>query len=107
MTTGSNPTGRPELGGTWYKAEDAPPCADKYPAVVSFAPGTYRGTRGAGQGFVWWDAGTYHVEDGTRLQLSVATDELVEYEIQLAGDVLAIIDPDGCRFTYHRVAPSG
>ena len=39
MTTGSTDTGRPELGGTWHKAEDAPPCADKYPAVLSFAPG--------------------------------------------------------------------
>lgn len=105
MTTGDHLATGPDLVGAWLKAAEAPPCADKYPATLSFATGTYRGARGEGQGFVWWDAGTYHVHNETRLQLSVATDELVNYEIHLDGDVLAVVDPDGCHFTYRRKPP--
>jgi hypothetical protein len=94
------------LSGTWHKV-DAPPCALKYPDTLTFATGTYRGTRGDDQRYVWWDAGTYRVEDGGRLLLSVASDEVVTYEIQLDGDVLAVVDPDGCRFSYQRVEPAG
>jgi hypothetical protein len=106
MTTGDRTT-NPDLSGTWRKAADAPPCADRYPATLSFGPGTYRGTRGEEQGFIWWDAGTYRVEDATQLRLSVATDELVNYEIRVDRDLLTVVDPDGCRFTYLRVEPPG
>ena len=107
MTTDDHPGTNPELSGTWRKAHDAPQCADGYPATLSFGRGTYRGARGEGQGFIRWDAGTYRVDDGTQLRLSTATDELVDYEVRLDGDVLTVVDPDGCRFTYLRVEPPG
>jgi hypothetical protein len=92
----------PELVGSWRKV-DAPECAQKYPDVLTFSTGTYRGARGAEQGFIWWDAGMYRLEDPRRLVLSVATDELVTYQVHLEGDVLQLVDPDGCRFSYQRV----
>lgn len=95
-----------ELAGRWRKV-DAPACAGKYPDTVTFSTGTYRGARGAAQGFIWWDAGIYRVEDQRRLLLSTATDELVTYEIHLDGDVLSVVDPDGCRFSYQRVRLPG
>jgi hypothetical protein len=94
----------PELVGLWRKV-DAPPCADRYPDSLTFSTGTYRGARGEGQGFVWWDAGSYRVENDRSLVLSVATDELVAYDIHLEGDRLDVVDPDGCRFSYQRVQP--
>ena len=101
------PTHEPDLVGTWEKV-DAPECAQRYPHSLTFAPGTtYRGVRGPAQGFVCWDAGIYRVEDRNRLVLSTATDELVPYEIRLDGDVLTVVDPDGCRFSYRRVRPPG
>ena len=95
-----------ELAGSWRKV-DAPACAEKYPDSLTFSTGTYRGARGEAQGFIWWDAGIYRVEGQRRLLLSVATDELVTYEVHLDGDVLAVVDSEGCRFFYHRVAPTG
>ena len=95
---------QPELVGNWRKL-DAPACAEKYPDSLTFSPGTYRGARGPAQGFVWWDAGIYRVEEQNRLLLSVATDELVTYEIHIKGDTFTVVDPDGCRFSYQRVPP--
>lgn len=46
----------PAMVGTWMKATTAA-CADRYPATLAFSTGTCRGTRGPGQGIVWWDAG--------------------------------------------------
>jgi hypothetical protein len=97
---------RINLAGTWRK-KDAPPCADKYPDALAFSTGTYRGTRGEQQGFIWWDAGIYRMEGERRLLLSTANDELVAYEVQLDGDILAVADPDGCRFSYRRARPPG
>jgi hypothetical protein len=93
-----------ELTGSWRK-RDAPGCADRYPDVLTFSTGTYRGTRGEGQGFIWWDAGIYRIEGDRRLVLSVATDELVGYEVRRVGDVLEVVDSEGCRFSYQRIAP--
>jgi hypothetical protein len=89
------------LVGAWRKVS-APSCAEKYPDTVTFSTGTYRGTRGAGQGMVWWDAGIYRLENPDTLVLGVATDELITYRIELEGDQLNVTDPDGCRFTYQR-----
>jgi hypothetical protein len=104
-------TERPEgpkidLAGAWRK-KDAPACADKYPDSLTFSTGTYRGARGDQQGFIWWDAGIYRMEGERRLLLSTASDELTAYEVQLHGDVLAVVDPDGCRFSYQRARPPG
>ncbi|MGY1695677.1 MULTISPECIES: hypothetical protein [unclassified Geodermatophilus] len=92
------------LTGSWRKV-DAPACADRYPDVLTFSTGTYRGARGPEQAGIWWDAGIYRLEDDRRLVLSVATDELVAYQVHRRGDVLEVVDPDGCRFSYRRIAP--
>jgi len=99
-------TDRPSLAGTWRKV-DAPDCADRYPNHLTFEAGTYRGQRGEGQGFIWWDAGIYRLEGETDLVLSVATDELVRYRATVDGDRLHVVDPDGCRFTYERERSPG
>ena len=87
--------------GTWTKATTAA-CADKYPATLTFSTGTYRGTRGPGQGMVWWDAGIYRLEDSRTLVVGTATDELVTYQIALQADHFDVTDADGCRVTYRR-----
>jgi hypothetical protein len=51
---------------------------------------------------IWWDAGIYRVEQGSTLVLSVATDELVRYSIDLRGDLMEVTDNDGCHFSYRR-----
>jgi hypothetical protein len=89
------------LVGTWRKTTGAS-CADKYPAVLTFSTGTYRGTRAPDQGMVWWDAGIYRLEDDRTLVLGTATDELVTYQFVLQGNEFEAIDPDGCRVTYQR-----
>ena len=94
----------PTLVGSWRKITTSA-CANKYPEKISFAVGTYSGTRGPGQPFVWWDAGIYRVEDETTLVLGTATDELVAYKIQLSTDRLDVTDADGCRFSYQREKP--
>lgn len=89
------------LVGTWKKV-GAPSCADKYPETISFQTGTYRGTRGAGQGMIWWDAGIYRIEGSNTLVVGTATDELIRYEVTLQGDRLEVADAEGCRFAYQR-----
>lgn len=106
MTGPGEAVQRPELVGTWHKVT-TDPCAEKYPATITFSTGTYRGSRGPGQGMVWWDAGIYRLEGPRALVLSVATDELVRYEIDVRGDRIDVIDADGCRFAYRREAPPG
>ena len=89
--------------GSWSKVTtDA--CADKYPATMTFSTGTYRGARGADQGFVSWDAGIYRLEDAHTLVVGTATDEIVKYRITLHADRFEFTDADGCRVTYRRDA---
>lgn len=107
MTSRSD-SGQQLLAGEWRKADDAPECARRYPDHLTFSTGTtYRGQRGEGQGFIWWDAGTYRLEGENDLLLTVATDELVRYQVTVDGDRLDAEDPDGCRFSYRRVRPPG
>jgi hypothetical protein len=87
--------------GTWKKTT-ASACADKYPATLTFSTGTYRGTRGEGQGMVWWDAGIYRLEDSNTLVVGTATDELVTYHISLQADRFEFTDSDDCLVTYRR-----
>ncbi|MET0163798.1 MAG: hypothetical protein ABW318_02185 [Vicinamibacterales bacterium] len=87
--------------GTWTKTTTAA-CADKYPATITFATGTYRGTRGPGQGMVWWDAGIYRLEDTSTLVVGTATDELVTYQIALHAERCEVTDSEGCLVTYRR-----
>ncbi|MDM0109654.1 hypothetical protein QTH97_32370 [Variovorax sp. J22R24] len=100
-------TGQEQQGplvGRWEKVTTHA-CAEKYPQGITFSTGTYRGTRGPGQGMVWWDAGIYRVEGPQTLLLSVATDELVTYRLDYRSDWFEATDPDGCRFEYRRVVP--
>ena len=69
---------------------------------VTFSGGTYRGTRGPGQGMVWWDAGIYRLEDTKTLVVGTATDELVTYQIALQVDRFEVTDSEGCLVTYRR-----
>ncbi|MCK1383582.1 hypothetical protein [Bradyrhizobium sp. 21] len=89
------------LVGTWTKAT-ASACADKYPATVIFSTGTYRGTRGPGQGMVWWDAGIYRLEDSKTLVVGTATDELVTYQFSLQADQFEFTDSESCHVIYRR-----
>jgi hypothetical protein len=93
------------LIGRWEKLP-AMPCAEKYPYIITFSKGTYRGARGPGQGMVWWDAGIYRLEGPRTLMLTVATDELLAYSIDLHADRFDVIDSDGCRFSYRRTPPA-
>ena len=95
---------RATLEGAWSKVStDA--CADKYPAAITFAASTYRGTRSPTQGMIWWDAGIYRLEGPRTLLLAVATDELVRYELTLQTDEFEVTDAEGCRVTYRRASP--
>ena len=96
------PTDTPRLIGTWKRTGTAA-CAEKYPATLTFAEGTYRGTRGPGQGMIWWDAGSYHFDGPHTLALTTATDALVRYEIRVEAAAFEVVDPEGCRFRYERV----
>src|SRR5215217_4113905 len=60
----TDPSAPVDLTGEWCQLDDQPECAAAYPRSLTFGTGTYRGTRGEGQGFVRWDAGTYRVVAG-------------------------------------------
>jgi hypothetical protein len=91
------------LTGRWWR-ETTDECAGRYPAEVSFAPGTtYLGTRGADQGMVVWDAGIYRLEEDDRaLVVSTSSDELVSYPVRIEGDRMSFVDSEGCEVTYRR-----
>jgi hypothetical protein len=93
------------LVGVWKKVGTSP-CDEKYPDTITFQTGTYRGTRGPGQGMIWWDAGIYRLEDAQTLVVGTATDELVRYRIERHGDRLTVTDHEGCHFTYRRQSAS-
>ena len=91
----------PSLIGRWRRTT-APTGADKYPEVLTFSGGTYRGSRGPGQGMIVWDAGIYRFEGPHRLVVGTASDELVTYDVRLANDELQVTDAAGCSFAYRR-----
>ena len=95
------------LAGRWVR-ESTDECAERYPAEVTFNPGTtYLGTRGADQGMVVWDAGIYRLEDdGRTLVMSTSSDELVSYPVRIEDDAMSIVDADGCAVTYRRADTS-
>jgi hypothetical protein len=103
--TNSNPAAV-SLVGQWSRVVDDP-CALAYPATITFGASTYRGTRSAKQGMIWWDAGIYRVEAPNTLIIATATDELVGYAITVQGDGFAFTDANGCRVAYRRERTKG
>jgi hypothetical protein len=91
------------LVGSWTR-RTSEACADKYPAALTFAAGTYRGSRGQSQGMILWDAGIYRLEDSRTLVMGTASDELVTYSIALHDDRFEVTDSEGCRVSYARDA---
>ena len=102
MPSSSHPDAE-ALVGRWVR-ESTDGCAERYPAEVTFNPGTtYLGVRGADQGMVVWDAGIYRLEDdGRTLVMSTSSDELVSYPVRFEGDAMSVVDADGCAVTYRR-----
>jgi hypothetical protein len=94
--------GLPDLIGRWRR-RPGDPCGERYPAEIDFSEARYQGTRGEGQGMIWWDVGTYRLVDRTTLTISTATDEVVTCSVELGDDELSVTDPDGCWFVYERI----
>lgn len=88
------------LAGPWTRVGGD----DAFPDHLEFSVGTYLGTRGAGQGFVVWDAGIYRVEGPDRVRIQGASDEVVEYQWSQTGDQVRFVDPGGRQVTYRRAA---
>lgn len=104
MTTSSDPTsGLPDLRGRWLRLTTEG-YAEQYPVEVTFAVGTFLGSRAEHQGMILWDAGIYRIEDDQTLTLSTSSDELVTYPIAVEGTTLTVRTPDG-DVAYERVEP--
>jgi hypothetical protein len=92
------------LIGSWEK-EPGGECDRHYPDFLEFSQATYRGTKGEGQDFIVWDAGTWQMEGPDQVRISTASDELVVYQVTATDDVLTFRDPEGCQFSYRRLHP--
>jgi hypothetical protein len=91
------------ITGQWKKISSGE-CAGKYPDEIQFYDHPrFLAKKGPNQDFIIWDAGGYRLTDSGQLQIQIATDQQVLYEFSLAGDVLRLIDEDGCEFKYQRV----
>jgi hypothetical protein len=92
-----------KLTGKWKKVSTEQ-CGEGYPDEIEFSEGPrYLGKKGPGQGFIWWDAGTYEVTGQNMVKISTATDEQVSYRFTTSGDVLTFVDNNGCEFRYRRL----
>ncbi|MFI7413616.1 hypothetical protein ACIBU0_33655 [Streptomyces sp. NPDC049627] len=100
--------GESALVGRWVKMPreetSGAACDRRYPEILEFLPGTYLGTRGAGQGFIVWDAGIWREDGPGAVRIATASDELAQYGYVLSDDVLTFRDADGCEFSYRRAA---
>lgn len=91
------------LAGKWKKLSSGQ-CDQKYPEEIEFFEGRrYLAKKGAGQGFIWWDAGTYEVVGERQVKMSVATDAQVLYKFSISGEVLTFVDDEGCEFKFQRL----
>jgi hypothetical protein len=90
------------LRGTWRKVSSKD-CDRQYPDEIEFRDATYLGRKGAGQGFIVWDAGGFQVVAPDEVKIEIATDEQVPYRFSLEGDVVTFRDAEGCEFSYRRV----
>lgn len=90
------------LVGHWRKSGNEA-CAAGYAATLQIkAGGLYFGQTEPPGEFTWWDGGTWRIQDGGKLALSVANDAVITYAYELDGDVLSFTDDKGCRFSYRR-----
>src|SRR5437867_10692767 len=80
------------LAGKWKKTSTTK-CADGYPdAIEFFERPRYLASKGPGQAFIWWDAGSYEVTGENEVKISIATDEQVSYRFSISGDLLTFVD---------------
>ena len=91
------------LVGTWHKTSSAE-CDCQYPDELEFREARFLARKGAGQGFIVWDAGGYEVTAPGQIKIDTASDEQVHYRFTLDGDALTFVDPRGCEFHYRRVS---
>jgi hypothetical protein len=92
-----------ELGGRWQKVSRSA-CGEAYPDLLELEPGgRYTGTNEAGSALhPLWDRGGWEPAGPGRVRISTANDAEIEYAVELEGDALAFVDPDGCRIEYAR-----
>ena len=91
------------LTGKWRKVSTTE-CGGGYPDEIEFfARPRYLASKGPGQGFIWWDAGSYEVTGESEVRISIATDEQVSYRFSISADLLTFVDKDGCEFQYQRI----
>ena len=91
------------VSGKWQKVSMAQ-CDQQYPDEVEFfVRPRYLAKKGPGQGFIWWDAGTYEVVGEAQVKISTATDAQELYRFSISEDLLTFIDDKGCEFQYRRM----
>ena len=90
--------------GKWKKMSFET-CGRVYPEELEiFCNGLYTG-KGAVPGQVpGWDHGTWEVTDDRRLAVSTDNDAVLHYAFLIQGDALFFVSPEGCSFTYRRIA---
>ena len=90
------------FAGKWKKVSTTQ-CGEGYPDEIEFYERPrYLARKGPGQGFIWWDAGSYEVAGESEVRISTASDEQVSYRFSIAGELLNFVDRDGCEFQYRR-----
>jgi hypothetical protein len=101
------------LGGRWRRVTPRSEPADAesvtfgqdsalLPEEIVFGEATYRASKGHGQPFIVWDAGTYVLEDD-RLTISLANDALATYQIIRESGAFTVVDENGGRTTYRKL----
>jgi hypothetical protein len=91
-----------EMIGTWRKLSHGDGLS-RYPATLTVLPnGEYRGAAEPPGDFAYWDVGTWTENGPGAVTLSTANDAHVPYQIDLEGDRLTFVSPDGERIVYGR-----
>jgi hypothetical protein len=100
----------PQIQGRWERVDAS--TEDLFPAGIEFRKGTYLATKGSGQRFIQWDAGTYELTMQPNdpragwLTLSTATDSLETYPVSFEGGALEVAVEAGRTLRFARVSTS-
>ena len=90
--------------GAWDKVSTAG-CAAQYPHSIRFeSSGLYFGESDPPGEFTQWDAGTHEITGPDTVKISTANDAVITYRFSVDGETLKFVDPDGCEFSYRKVA---